>query len=113
MTARSKKLRLTLPVTFRLKGHGKRVRVPISDWTRAGMGGVVECQHAILAWEKALGQSIRGAREAGHSWGEVGLALGVTETAASFDDVADAFAAHKRRLWWVFWSDMSEPGAHS
>lgn len=45
------------------------------------MGGVTECCRALMALERALGESIRQARTAGHSWAEVGRALGATETA--------------------------------
>jgi hypothetical protein len=61
-----------------------------------------------MAVEKALGESIRQASSAGHSWAEVGRALGATETAASFDDVADAFAANKRAIWEQFWTERSK-----
>lgn len=45
---------------------------------------------------------------AAHSWAEVGRALGATETAASFDDVADAFAANKRATWELFWTERAK-----
>jgi hypothetical protein len=60
-----------------------------------------------MALEKALGESIRQATSAGHSWADVGRALGATETAASFDDVADAFAARKRATWELFWTERA------
>jgi hypothetical protein len=72
------------------------------------MGGVTECCRALMALEKALGESIRQARSAGHPWADVGRALGATETAASFDDVADAFAANKRATWEVFWTERAK-----
>jgi hypothetical protein len=82
---------------LRLKGHGTGLRLSISgDWSSDPMGGVTECCRALMALEKALGESVCQARSAGHSRADVGLALGATETAASFDDVADAFAANKR-----------------
>jgi len=61
-----------------------------------------------MALEKALGESIRHARSAGHSWDDVGRALGATETAASFDHVADAFAANKRATWELFWTERAK-----
>jgi hypothetical protein len=61
-----------------------------------------------MALEKALGESIRQARSAGHSWADVGRALGATETAAGFDDVADAFAATKRATWELFWTERAK-----
>jgi hypothetical protein len=62
----------------------------------------------MTALEKALGESIREARAAGHSWAEIGQRLGATEAARSFDDVADAFAASKRAAWELFWKERAE-----
>ena len=94
---------------LRLRGHGAGLRLSISgDWTSDPMGGVAECCRALMALEKALGESIGYARSAGHSWAEVGRALGATETAASFDDVADAFAAQKRATWQLFWKERTQ-----
>jgi hypothetical protein len=94
---------------LRLKGHGTRLRLSISgDWGSDPMGGVTDCCRALMALEKALGESIREARSAGHSWADVGRALGATETAASFDDVADAFAANKRATWELFWTERAK-----
>ena len=94
---------------LRLKGHGTGLRLSISgDWSSDPMGGVTDCCRALMALEKALGESIRQARSAGHSWADVGRALGATETAASFDDVADAFAANKRATWELFWTERAK-----
>jgi hypothetical protein len=94
---------------LRLKGHGTRLRLSISgDWGSDPMGGVTDCCRALMALEKALGESIGQARSAGHSWTDVGRALGATETAASFDDVADAFAANKRATWELFWTERTK-----
>jgi hypothetical protein len=94
---------------LRLKGYGTGLRLSISgDWGSDPMGGVSECCRALMALEKALGESIRQARNAGHSWADVGRALGATETAASFDDVADAFAVDKRAMWELFWTERAK-----
>ena len=94
---------------LRLKGHGTGLRLSISgDWSSDPMGGVAECCRALMALEKALGESIRQARSAGHSWTDVGRALGATEAAASFDDVADAFAANRRATWELFWTERAK-----
>ena len=94
---------------LRLKGHGTGLRLSISgDWSSDPMGGVTECCRALMALEKALGESIRQARSAGHSWADVGRALGATERAASFDDVADAFAANKLATWELFWTERAK-----
>jgi hypothetical protein len=94
---------------LRLKGHGAGLRLSISgDWSSDPMGGVTECCRALMALEKALGESIRQARSVGHSWADVGRALGATEQAASFDDVANAFAANKRATWELFWTERAK-----
>ena len=90
---------------LRLRGHGSglRLRAP-GGWAGDPLGGVAECCRAVTALEKALGEAIREARRAGHSWAEVGQTLGATETAVGLDDVADAFAANKRATWVRFWT---------
>ena len=96
-------------IRLRLRGHGRRLRLRISgDWTRDPMGGVAECCRALMALDKALGQSIREARSAGHSWAEVGRALGATKSTASFDDAADAFAARERAIRELFWTERAK-----
>ena len=94
---------------LRLRGHGSGLRLSISgDWTTDPVDGVADCCRALMALEKALGESIGHARSAGHSWVEVGRALGATETAVSFDDVADAFAANRRATWERFWKERPQ-----
>jgi hypothetical protein len=72
------------------------------------MDGVAECCRAMVALEKALGESISQARRTGHSWAEIGQALGATETAASFEEAADAFAINRRAAWERFWTERSK-----
>ena len=94
---------------LRLRGHGSGLRLSTSgDWTSDPIGGVADCCRAITALEKAMGESISEARSAGHSWAEVGRTLGATDTAVSFDDVADAFAASKRAMWDRFWTERTK-----
>jgi hypothetical protein len=94
---------------LRLRGHGKGLRLSISgDWTSDPLGGVADCCRALMALEKALGESIRQARSAGHSWAELGRTLGVAESAASFEDVAEAYAGHKRATWELFWTERTK-----
>lgn len=91
---------------LRFRGHGRGQRLSLSgDWTSDPMGGVNDCCRALTALEKALGESIRQARSAGHAWSEVGRTLGAAESAASFDDVADAYAANKRATWELLWTE--------
>jgi hypothetical protein len=89
---------------LRLVGHGLRLHIS-GDWTRDPLDGVAECCRALMALDKGLGESILLTRSAGHSWAEIGEALGATETAESLDDVVNAFAATKRATWERFWTD--------
>ena len=101
MAMRARRLRLT--------GHGRRLHLrTVGDWTREPMDGIAECCRALMATEKALGESIRQARSAEHSWAEIGRALGATEAAASFDDVADALATQRRATWELFWTERAK-----
>jgi hypothetical protein len=94
---------------LRLAGHGSRLHLrTVGDWDAEPMDGIAECCRALTALEKALGESIREARAAGHSWVEIGQSLGATEAARSFDDVAEAFAASKRATWELFWKERAE-----
>jgi hypothetical protein len=91
---------------LRLAGHGRKLHVrTLGNWTRDPMDGIAECCRAQLALEKALGESIRQVRRDGHSWAEIGRALGATETAASFAEVADAYAINRRATWERFWTE--------
>jgi hypothetical protein len=79
MAMRARRLRWT--------GHGRRLHLrTLGDRTRDPIDGIAECCRAVMATEKALGESIRRARSAQHPWAEIGRALGATEAAASFDD---------------------------
>lgn len=101
MAMRARRLRLT--------GHGRRLHLrTLGDWTREPMDGIAECCRVLMATEKALGESIRQARSAEHSWAEIGRALGATEAAASFDDVVDALATQRRATWELFWAERTK-----
>jgi beta-phosphoglucomutase-like phosphatase (HAD superfamily) len=100
MAMRTRRLRLT--------GHGRRVHLrTLGDWTREPMDGIAECCRALMATEKALGESIRRARSAGHPWAEIGRTLGATGSAASFDDVVDALATQRRATWKLLWGERT------
>jgi hypothetical protein len=65
MAARSRRLRLA--------SHGRTLHLrSLGDWTSDPMDGVAECCRALMALEKALGESIRQARTTRHSWVEIG-----------------------------------------
>jgi hypothetical protein len=101
MAARTRRLRLA--------SHGRKLHLrTLGNWTSDPMDGVAECCRASMALEKALGESIRQAKSTGHSWAEIGRALGATETATSFEEVAEAVATNRRRTWERFWTQRLE-----
>ena len=62
--------------TLRLRGSGEHLRLRVAK-APDPLANVRECCRASVAVEKALGEVIREALAAGHSWAEVGQALGV------------------------------------
>ena len=60
-----------------------------------------ECCRASVAVEKALGEAIRDALAAGHSWAEVGHVLGVD--ASTSVGVAEQYDASRRWMRSRFW----------
>jgi hypothetical protein len=78
----------------RIVGEGKRLRLrTLGDWDSHPVDALRECRRAATALEKALWQTVHKAREAGHSWTEIGTALGVT----------------KQTAWQRFSGDMRHP----
>ncbi|HEY6811034.1 MAG TPA: hypothetical protein VIZ70_07910 [Propionibacteriaceae bacterium] len=60
-----------------------------------------ECCRAPVAVEKALGEAIRAAIAAGHSWTEIGQSLGLQ--ARTSDGVREEFEASRRWMRSRFW----------
>jgi len=54
----------------------------LGDWQAAPVAALLECRRAATALEKVMWQTVAEAREAGHSWQEIGDALGVTKQTA-------------------------------
>ena len=68
---------------LRVVGQGRGLALrSVGDWERAPLEGVLECCRLAAAAEKALREQVRLARQAGHSWAEIGGTLGVTKQAA-------------------------------
>jgi hypothetical protein len=75
MTLRSPRVRIV--------GHGNHMRLrQLGDWDSHPLEALHECCRAETALEKAMWQTVRKAREAGHSWTEIGKPLGVTKQTA-------------------------------
>ena len=67
----------------RIVGHGNHMRLrTLGDWEAHPIEALRECCRAETALEKAMWQTVRTAREANHSWTEIGEALGVTKQTA-------------------------------
>ena len=66
----------TSTATLRLRGSGEHLRLRVAK-APDPRASVRECCRASVAVEKALGEAIRDALAAGHSWAEIGQALGV------------------------------------
>jgi hypothetical protein len=67
----------------RIAGHGNHLRLrTLGDWDAHPIEALRECCRAETALEKAMLQTVHMAREASHSWTEIGAALGVTKQTA-------------------------------
>jgi hypothetical protein len=73
-------------------GRGLRLRT-LGDWDARPVDALRECCRAQTALAKATWQTVQKAREAGHSWTEIGDALGVA----------------KQTAWQRFSGDMRHP----
>jgi hypothetical protein len=68
---------------IRIVGHGRNIRVRAAgDWGREPLDGLREACRLSIALDKLTRESVERAREAGHSWTQIGEALGVTKQTA-------------------------------
>jgi hypothetical protein len=68
---------------IRTVGHGRDLRIRASgDWEADPLAGLHEACRVAAALDKLTRESVQRARAAGHSWTEIGEALGVTKQAA-------------------------------
>ena len=88
--------------TLRLRGSGEKLRLRVTT-TPDPLDNVRECCRASVAVEKALGEAVRDALAAGHSWAEVGMALGTDATTST--GVRQEYDASRRWIRSRFWSD--------
>lgn len=89
----------TMP-TLRFRGSGEHLRLRVTS-APDPLSNVRECCRATVAVEKALGEAIRDALAAGHSWAEVGQALGTDATTSTA--VRDQYNAARRWMRSRFW----------
>jgi hypothetical protein len=86
--------------TLRLRGSGEHLRLRVAK-DPDQLANVRECCRASVAVEKALGEAIRDALAAGHSWADVGHALGVeASTSVSVAEKYDAPHGWMRSRFW-------------
>ena len=68
---------------IRIVGHGRGLRVRASgDWENEPLDGLREACRVAAALDKLTRESVKRARTAGHSWTQIGQALGVSKQAA-------------------------------
>lgn len=86
-----------------MKGSGKHLRV----WLRSApssdpLASVRECCRAATALDKAMGEAVLEAVEAGHTWSEVGRALALPPAESAMEVLEAYVSAPKsstRRSW--------------
>lgn len=67
----------------RIAGEGGRLRLRTAgDWDAYPLDALRECRGVATALEKVLWQTVHKARDCGHSWADIGAALGVTKQTA-------------------------------
>jgi hypothetical protein len=67
----------------RIAGAGRALRLhTLGDWEARPLEALRECCRAQTALAKATWQTVQAARDAGHSWTEIGDALGVAKQTA-------------------------------
>ena len=94
--------------TLRLAGSGEHLRLRVAK-APDPLANVRECCRASVAVEKALGEVIRDALAAGHSWAEVGQALGVeAKTSVGVKEHYDTSRSWMRTRFWG--TDREEAG---
>ena len=95
----------TSTATLRLRGSGEHLRLRIAK-APDSLANVRECCRASVAVEKALGEVIRDALAAGHSWAEVGQALGVE--AKTSVGVREQYDTSRRWMRTKLWGPAGE-----
>jgi len=90
---------------LRLRGSREHLRLRVSK-APDPLANVRECCRACVAVVKALGEAVRDALAAGHSWAEVGEALGVEATTSV--GVREQFEASRRWMRTRFWGTETD-----
>ena len=97
----------TSRATLRFRGAGEHLRLRVGRGPDP-LANVRECCRASVAVEKALGEAVDDALTAGHSWAEVGHALGVeAKTSVGVREQYDTARSWMRTRFWG--TDGKEP----
>ena len=91
--------------TLRFRGSGDHLRLHVAG-VPDQITNVRECCRASIAVEKALGEAIRDALAAGHSWAELAEALG--GEARTSEGVRAEYDASRRWMRSRFWGTGGE-----
>jgi hypothetical protein len=98
----------TSAATLRFRGSGEHLRLRVGK-APDSLANVRECCRASVAVEKALAEVIRDALAAGHSWAEVGQALGVEATTSV--GVGEQYDSSRSWIRTRFWgTDREDAG---
>ena len=90
----------TSTATLRLRGSGEHLRLRVAK-APDPLANLRECCRASIALEKAMGEVIRDALAAGHTWAEVGQALGVeADTPVGVREQYDTSRSWMRTRFW-------------
>jgi hypothetical protein len=90
----------------RIRGTGEFLRLRVSSAPEP-LATARECSRASTAIDKALGEAVRNAVAAGHTWDEIGGALGCS-TATDPQQVLEDFQVSRRWIWRRFWGLTDE-----
>ena len=90
----------TSMATLRLRGSGEHLRLRVAT-APDPLSNLRECCRASVALEKAMGEVIRDALAAGHTWAQVGQALGVeADTSVGVREQYDTSRSWMRTRFW-------------
>jgi hypothetical protein len=90
----------------RVHGAWKHLRLNVSPG-RDRLATLGECCRASTAMDKALGEAIRDAVADGHTWEEIGQAVGCSESITAAQVLED-FQTGRQWMWRHFWDIHEE-----
>lgn len=88
--------------SLRIHGAGSRLHLRVREGKDL-LDNVRECCRAATAVDKALGEAVQAALDGGHTWRDVGRALGAAPDATAAEEVLDGYTTARRYIWMRFW----------